>query len=100
MLHYELPDGRPHSYEAVSRKGAADFEAQLRQLGKHEPPREDAVAMVPILPDGSVLLIREFRYPLNSWCVSFPAGLVDERRCSKQQGASCLRKRVIGHVLI
>lgn len=78
MLHYELPDGRPHSYEAVSRKGAADFEAQLRQLGKHEPPREDAVAMVPILPDGSVLLIREFRYPLNSWCVSFPAGLVDE----------------------
>ena len=27
--------------------------------------------------DGSVLLEREFRYPLNSWCVSLPAGLID-----------------------
>ena len=24
-----------------------------------------------------MLLEREFRYPLNSWCVSLPAGLVD-----------------------
>lgn len=78
VLHYRLPDGRPHSYEAVSRKGPADFEAQLRRLGERKSPCADAVAMVPILPDGSILLIREFRFPLNSWCVSFPAGLVDK----------------------
>ena len=23
------------------------------------------------------LLIREFRYPLNSWCIAFPAGLME-----------------------
>ena len=22
-------------------------------------------------------MIREFRYPLNSWCIAFPAGLID-----------------------
>ena len=24
-----------------------------------------------------MVLIREFRYPLNSWCISFPAGLLE-----------------------
>ena len=32
---------------------------------------------MPQTPDGQLLLIREFRYPLNSWCIAFPAGLVD-----------------------
>ena len=37
----------------------------------------DAVCMVPELDDGSLLLIKEFRYPLNGVCVAFPAGLID-----------------------
>lgn len=37
----------------------------------------DAVCMVPELPDGSLLLIKEFRYPLNGICIAFPAGLID-----------------------
>ncbi len=37
----------------------------------------DAVCMVPELPDGSLLLIKEFRYPLNGVCIAFPAGLID-----------------------
>lgn len=76
-LHYTLPDGRPYTYEGVSRKGPARYEAALKTLRSTGAPDPDAVCIVPLLPDGSVLLEREFRYPLNSWCVSLPAGLID-----------------------
>lgn len=76
-LHYTLPDGRPYTYEGVSRKGPERYEAALEALGSTSAPDPDAVCIVPLLPDGSVLLEREFRYPLNSWCVSLPAGLID-----------------------
>ena len=49
----------------------------MEALGSTGAPDPDAVCIVPLLPDGSVLLEREFRYPLNSWCVSLPAGLID-----------------------
>ena len=74
---YTLPDGRPYTYEGVSRKGPERYEAALEALGSTGAPDPDAVCIVPLLPDGSVLLEREFRYPLNSWCVSLPAGLID-----------------------
>lgn len=76
-LHYTLPDGRPYTYEGVSRKGPERYEAALEALGSTGAPDPDAVCIVPLLPNGSVLLEREFRYPLNSWCVSLPAGLID-----------------------
>lgn len=76
-LHYTLPDGRPYTYEGVSRKGPERYEAALEALGSTGAPDPDAVCIVPLLPDGSVLLEHEFRYPLNSWCVSLPAGLID-----------------------
>ena len=44
----------------------------------------DAVCMVPKLPDGSYLMIREFRYPLNALCLSFPAGLIDQGETLEQ----------------
>ena len=74
---YTLPDGRPYTYEGVSRKGPERYEAALGALGSTGAPDPDAVCIVPLLPDSSVLLEREFRYPLNSWCVSLPAGLID-----------------------
>lgn len=76
-LHYTLPDGRPSTYEGVSRKGPERYETALAALGHSGAPAPDAVCIVPLLPDGSVLLEREFRYPLNCWCVSLPAGLID-----------------------
>ena len=76
-LHYALPDGRPYTYEGVSRKGPDRYAAALEALGSTGAPTPDAVCIVPLLPDGSVLLEREFRYPLNSRCVSLPAGLID-----------------------
>ena len=76
-LHYTLPDGSPYSYEGVSRKRPEAYGRALAALGERDAPVPDAVCMVPLLPDGSILLIREFRYPLNSWCISLPAGLID-----------------------
>ncbi|MEE8722274.1 MAG: NUDIX hydrolase [Eggerthellaceae bacterium] len=37
----------------------------------------DGVCIVARTPRDSLVMVREFRYPLNSWCVSFPAGLVE-----------------------
>lgn len=83
-LTYKLPDGSLYTYESVSRKGPADYEEALRANaeGKTLPP--DAVCIVPILPDDSLLLIREFRYPVNAWCIAFPAGLMEDGESIQQ----------------
>lgn len=81
VLSYRLPDGTMHEYEAASRRNLADYEEALRTNaevaagGAPMPP--DAVCIAPLLPNDTVLLIREFRYPLNAWCISFPAGLME-----------------------
>lgn len=76
VLAYRLPDGREFSYEVVSRKGLAEYRAEVETRGS-VPPRTDAVCIVGHTPDDSFLLIREFRFPMNRMCAAFPAGLVD-----------------------
>lgn len=78
VLTYELPDGTPYKYESISRKGLEEYKAALEANAQGIHPKPDAICIVPILPDDSLLLIREFRYPINAWCIAFPAGLVDE----------------------
>lgn len=80
LMTYKLPDGRVVEYESVSRKGPDAYRAQLElnaagQGGR--PENADAVCIVPVLPDDSLLLIREFRYPVNGWVIAFPAGLIE-----------------------
>ena len=84
-LHYTLPDGRPYTYEGVSRKGPERYEAALEALGSTGAPDPDAVCIVPLLPDGSVLLEREFRYPLNSWCVLSPTQIALEQAAARRR---------------
>ena len=57
--------------------GPEAYRAELEAHARGESAASDAVCIVPQTPDGRLLLIREFRYPLNSWCIAFPAGLVD-----------------------
>lgn len=76
-LDYLMPDGRLFTYESVSRKGLEDYRRELEDVACGRAPRPDAVSIVPMLPDGRLLLIREFRYPLNAWCISLPAGLME-----------------------
>lgn len=77
-LTYELPDGSVHPYEAASRKKPDAYRRELELAGAGECAQEaDAVCIVPRTLDETLVLIREFRYPLNSWCISFPAGLIE-----------------------
>lgn len=77
VLRYRLPDGTEYRYDSASRKGPDAYRAELEANGRGEAPHADAVCVVPQTPHGSLVLIKEFRYPLNSWCIAFPAGLVD-----------------------
>lgn len=52
-----LPDGKPATREFIAHPGA--------------------VVILPIFEDGSVLLERQFRYPLNRVFIEFPAGKLD-----------------------
>ena len=77
VLSYQLPNGETLRYESISRKDPAAYREELECNAQGRRCAADAVCAVPILPDGSVLLIREFRYPLNSWTIAFPAGLLE-----------------------
>ena len=56
----ELPNGKPATRE------------YMRHVG--------AVCVVPLLDDGSVLLERQFRYPVGEVLVEIPAGKLDSRQ--------------------
>lgn len=77
ILTYRQPDGTRYEYEAVSRKGLKEYEASLEANAEGAVPKADAVCIVPVLPDDSLLLIREFRYAVNAWVIAFPAGLIE-----------------------
>ena len=79
ILTYEMPDGREHLYESVSRKDTDAYREELEAnaSGKISPTAADAVCIVPVTVDKRLVMIKEFRYPLNSYCIAFPAGLME-----------------------
>ena len=78
VLTYLMGDGREHSYEMASRKGPDALRALLEGNAEGRvPTTPDAVSIVARTPRDTLVMEREFRYPLNSWCIAFPAGLVD-----------------------
>ncbi len=58
---------------ASDRIALPDGKQTQREYIKHP----GAVVILPILPDGSILLERQFRYPLNRVFIEFPAGKID-----------------------
>lgn len=91
-LTYKMPDGTLHNYESASRKSLEDYRTELETNAKAcaailandesqgpvpENSAVDAVSIVGITPRDTLVMIREFRYPINSWCVAFPAGLME-----------------------
>lgn len=78
VLTYEMPDGSLHPYEVASRKKLEAYRALLESNARSETPAgADAICIVARTPRDTLVLIREFRYPLNSWCIAFPAGLLE-----------------------
>ena len=77
VLAYTMPDGSTYEYESASRKSLEAYRAELEGNAAGRACAADAVCIVPQTATGELLLIREFRYPLNSWVVGLPAGLVE-----------------------
>lgn len=66
-----LPDGRQASREFIRHPGA--------------------VVVLPVFDDGSVLLERQFRYPLNQVFIEFPAGKID----SGEPSLECAKRELL-----
>ena len=94
VLKYRLPDGSLFDYHCATRRGRDEYLAELERnaaaseaamdalaSGRAVPAAAeftpDAVCIVARTPRDTLVMQREFRYPLNSWCVAFPAGLID-----------------------
>lgn len=106
VLTYRLPDGTLYDYHCATRREEEAYRAELARnaeaskalMGAAELAgadaanaaetsnganvassgnAPDAVCIVARTPRDTLVMIREFRYPLNSWCIAFPAGLVD-----------------------
>ena len=57
----------------VDRVRSADGHIGTREYLRHP----GAVMIIPLLPDGHVVLERQFRYPLKQTAIEFPAGKID-----------------------
>ena len=100
QVNYQLDDNKQLSYYFASRRKESDVALMC----------DDKIDAVRILPyykkDGKiyVVLIKEFRYPINSYIYSTPAGLVDDgelpeeaakREVSEEIGASVLNINLV-----
>ena len=116
LLTYKLPDGSLYEYHCATRRGRDEFLAGLQRNGEaserimaaiHEGGPQpqapaftpDAACIVARTPRDTLVMIREFRYPLNSWCVAFPAGLIDEGEDFAVSAARELREET-GYTLV
>lgn len=97
VLTYELADGRLFDYHCATRRTLEEYQAELEQNGQASAAimeaieaglpqpdilaapqgTPDAVCIIARTPRDTLVMQREFRYPLNSWCTSFPAGLIE-----------------------
>ena len=79
VLTYDMPDGSTHTYEVASRKDIGAYRALLdANAAGNRPKGADAICIAARTPRDTVVMIREFRYPLNSWCIALPAGLLEQ----------------------
>ena len=79
ILTYEMPNGSLHPYEVASRKGIDAYRALLQANGAGNPPAgADAICIVARTPRNTLVVEKEFRYPLNSWVIALPAGLLEQ----------------------
>src|SRR5438128_1097670 len=66
-----------------------------RKSGPGEGRRVDAVVMVPVLHEvgkpSRLVMIREFRIPINGYSLAFPAGLLEEGETVEE----CVRRELM-----
>lgn len=73
--NYKNRVGEDKHWMIATRKTEEDFK---KQFFNNEPTQDDAVVLVPIHEETKCLvLIRQFRLPLNDFVYELPAGLID-----------------------
>lgn len=72
-LKYELEDGSIINYELASRRSEEELSCK-----KHRRYDCDAVMIAPVLENGDIVMLRQFRPAVNNYIYEFPAGLVDK----------------------
>ncbi len=87
--YHELPSGIEHlqeslveSQEMFQGNYLTLLQDQVRLANDKQAVREylihpGAVAIVPVMPDGRILLERQYRYPLDQAFIEIPAGKLD-----------------------
>lgn len=70
------PDGKPGIYNVVQHPGA--------------------VWIVPVTPDGNVVLINSYRYTVDDWCIEIPAGGVKPGQSLEEAARAELLEEVGG----
>lgn len=73
--------------------------------------RADAIGVVPVTADGIILLIRQYRYPIDTWCLEIPAGgtrdhtgrpleAVARIELAEETGATCATMLPVGSFFV
>ncbi|MEN2974059.1 MAG: NUDIX hydrolase [Candidatus Caldarchaeales archaeon] len=57
-----------------------DDVVKVREVVEHP----GAVAVLPIIKDNTVILIRQYRYPLDKWIIEIPAGTLKENESPEE----------------
>lgn len=58
--------------------------------------KPDAVWIVPVTPQGEIVLINQYRYTIGTWCLEVPAGNIEPGHTPEEMAARELREEVGG----
>jgi ADP-ribose pyrophosphatase len=58
--------------------------------------KASAVWIVPLLKDGQIVLINQYRYPIDEWCLEIPAGGIAPDKTPEEAARQELREEVGG----
>lgn len=57
-------------------------------------PRSAAAIVLPVLPDGRLVIVKEYRYPLRRYLLSLPGGYIDDGETAEEAALREMREEV------